>query len=113
LPGADPHKDVQMFDGRKWVEAKEPLPLGGTVGPWLACATEVAKAGIPVRLCGFAEGGQPISYWNNDAAGWKALSANIKAAGEGANVFLWYQGESDGAKYSNTDSETYQAKLKD
>ncbi len=111
LPGADPDPKVQMYEKRAWVEAKEPLPLGGTVGPWLACATEVAKEGIPIRLCGFASGGQPIKYWDEEAAGWKALSANIKMCGEGASVFLWYQGESDGV--DKTDAKTYEAKLKD
>jgi hypothetical protein len=111
LPGYDPNPLVQMFDGRKWVEAKEPLPLNGTVGPWLAAAVEVAKAGIPVRLCGFANGGMPISYWDDDQQGWKSLSANVKACGEGAGVFLWYQGENDGV--TSMDCETYQKKLKE
>jgi hypothetical protein len=111
LPGADPNPLVQMFDGRKWVEAKEPLPLGGTVGPWLAAATEVAKAGIPIRICGYASGGMPISHWDEEQGGWKSLSANIKAAGENAGVFLWYQGENDGV--TSMETETYQKKLKD
>ena len=111
LPGYDTNPLVQMFDGRKWVEAKEPLPLGGTVGPWLAAAVEVAKTGIPVRICGMASGGEPIANWDDDKGCWKALNANIRACGEGAGVFLWYQGENDGL--SDMETETYLKKLKE
>ncbi|MBI3828707.1 MAG: hypothetical protein HY291_04280 [Planctomycetes bacterium] len=95
LPGYEEHPLVQMFDGRKWIAAKEPLPLGGTVGPWMAAATETAKGGVGVKICGWASGGQPISLWEEAGGGWKSLSGQIRAAGKNAGVFLWYQGESD------------------
>lgn len=95
LPGYEEHKHVRMFDGDKWVTAKEPLPLGGTVGPWLAAATETAKAGLCVDICGWACGGKPIKIWEENGIGWKSLSEQILKAGKNAGVFLWYQGESD------------------
>lgn len=95
LPGYESHPNARMFAGGKWVEAAEPLPLGGTVGPWLAAAAETAKAGVGVRICGWASGGQPIKIWEEGGGGWQGLSASVRAAGKGAGVFLWYQGESD------------------
>ncbi len=109
LPGAESDPRVQMYSGKQWIPAKEPLPmLNGTVGPWLTAAVE-AKAAGTIRLTGYASGGQPISHWNDGQPGMNALNASIKEQGEGAGVFLWYQGENDGA--SGMDAKTYQTKL--
>ena len=127
LPGAAPDAGVRMWYNNQWVPAKEPLFLGGThwgsiqkkgpaapldggVGPWLTCATAVAKEGLSVRLCGYALGGAPISHWDEHQTGWKNLNACITECGEGAGGFLWYQGESDGI--ANMAGNTYQQKLK-
>lgn len=109
LPGYEGHALVQMFDGKGWIAAKEPLPLNGTVGPWLAAATETAKAGVGVRITGWAQGGQPIAIWDDKGAGWAALKKSIDASGQNAGVFLWYQGENDAV--SSTDPAVYQRKL--
>ncbi|MCZ7648651.1 MAG: sialate O-acetylesterase [Planctomycetota bacterium] len=112
LPGYDEHPQVQMFAGGKWAPAKEPLPLGGRVGPWLAAAVETAKAsGFGMKLTGWAQGGQPIGIWDEGGTGWRGLKASIQASGKNAGVFLWYQGESDAAKGLKQDE--YEAKLTD
>ncbi len=127
LPGCAPNPRVQMWYEHRWVQAQEPLFLGGThwggiqktdpkglleggVGPWMTAANDISKAGIAVRLCGHALGGQPISYWNDDEPGWRNLSKCIHECGEGAGVFLWYQGESDGL--ANSTCDAYLEKLK-
>ena len=113
LPGPNPDPKVQMFNGKQWVTAQEPLPsLNGSVGPWHAAALEVAaKGNLILRLMGYAEGGQPIKYWDEGQQGYTALAANIKQCGLGGGVFLWFQGESDAI--GGMDISTYQAKLKD
>lgn len=93
---ADPR--VTMFDPKtgKFITATEPLPMmGRDLGPWHAAALEVAEKGIPVRLTGSAYSGKPIAHWNDGQPGWTALTATVQKSGEGAAVFLWYQGESD------------------
>ncbi|MBI3830484.1 MAG: hypothetical protein HY291_13270 [Planctomycetes bacterium] len=111
LPGPDADPRVKMWNGKQFVEAKEPLAgMNGQVGPWHAAATDVAKAGIPVNLAGFAQGGMPIDYWDDKKAGWTSLAAAIKGGGEGAGVFLWYQGETDGM--NGMSENDYKAKLK-
>jgi hypothetical protein len=100
LPALAENPLVEAFDAQagKWVPAKDPLPGMGTdrLGPWHAAALEVAaKTGKPLRLTGFASGGQPISYFKSTAPGGKALLKSVKANGQGAGVFLWYQGETD------------------
>lgn len=105
---------VQTYDlaAKRWVTAKDPIPMlagNSGIGPWHAAGLDVAKAGIPVRLMGFASGGQPISFWDDGKSGLTSLTANIKACGEGARAFLWYQGESDGK--SGMDAKTYREKL--
>jgi len=113
-PGNDPNPLVQMFNGKSWVEAKEPLANMGaqdnSVGPWHTAALDVAKANLPVHLAGWASGGQPISIWDEKGAGWLGLAAAIKGAG-GGQVFLWYQGESD--TVGGMKCEEYQKKLQD
>jgi len=112
-PGAEGHEKVFAFDAasKKWVQAAEPLNLGGAVGPWLKAAAHIGKAGIPLRLTGYASGGQPIKHWDEKQSGATGLFAALQRDGINADVFLWYQGESDGKE--GMDAETYKAKLKD
>lgn len=109
--GMTPHPNVTMFDDGMWVEAREPLKvLGGTgVGAWMTAALVCAHAKYPIRLTGAAFPGQAIAYWDDGKPGWTALSERIKASGMGAEVFLWYQGESDAT--ARTPAATYQQKL--
>lgn len=116
LPALAENALVTVFDagGNKWVAAKDPLPGMGSsgFGPWHAAALEVvAKTGKPLRLTGFAEGGQPIDYFKSTANGGKALLKAIKTSGQGAGVFLWYQGETDAL--NKLDAAKYDAALKD
>lgn len=111
-PGYEEHALVQMSAGNKWVPAKEPLPLGGSVGPWLAAAVETAKAsGFGIKITGWASGGQPITIWEESGSGWRALSTAIKTSGKNAGVFLWYQGESDAMNKMKQDE--YETRLTD
>lgn len=110
---------VEIFDPAKgdWVQAAEPLvgmryedPTGNMgLGPWLQAALDVAgKSGTGIRLTGTGCDGQPLSFWAEGQDGWKVFSDRINKAGKGADVFLWYQGESDAL----ANSLTYQADLK-
>ncbi len=115
LPALAPNPLVEAFDAKagKWVPAKDPLPGMGTdrFGPWHAAALAVAaKTGRPLRLTGFAEGGQPIGYFKTTAVGGKALLKAVKTSGQGAGVFLWYQGETDAV--NRLDPDKYGAELK-
>ena len=123
LPGPDPDPAVEMYDEASgaWVPAKDPLPLdrlelkGGRkqscgVGPWQTAAVAVAKGtGKKIRIVGSANNGRAISFWDEGADGWKCLSEIIDKAGKNADVFLWYQGESDGLK--SVTQDTYLEKL--
>jgi len=115
LPALPANPLVEAFDPKagKWAPAQDPLPNMGTdrLGPWHAAALEVAaRTGTRLHLAGFAEGGQPISYFKSTAPGGKALLQSIKAHGAGAGVFLWYQGETDAL--NKLDPKTYQEELK-
>ncbi|MCW8133359.1 MAG: hypothetical protein KIS92_23655, partial [Planctomycetota bacterium] len=111
LPGPAADPNVQMWNGKAFVKAEEPLAnMQGKVGPWLFAATSVAKAGIGVKLAGFASGGQPIAFWDDGKPGWTALAAAANGGGKGAGVFLWYQGETDGSKSMSADE--YRKNLK-
>ncbi len=107
----DPRVTIWDAAARKWAPAADPLPGMGSkgFGPWHAAALGVAKYNVQIRLAGYAQGGQPISHWDEGQRGWRGLSASIKSAGKGAGVFLWYQGENDGA--TGMDAATYQKKL--
>ncbi len=114
--GHQPDPRVQIYDPAKraWAMAAEPLALlhGTGVGPWHSAALVVAQGGIKVGLTGFADPGKPIANWDPGAVDMVGLERSIhEQGGEGAGVFLWYQGESD----ANTamDTPTYQAKLRD
>lgn len=111
--GMTPHPNVTMFDDGMWIEAHEPLKvLGGTgVGPWLTAAVACAQAKCPIRLTGAAFPGQTIAHWDVGKPGWTALSERIRASGMGAEVFIWYQGESDAS--ARTSADVYQQKLTD
>ena len=116
LPGLEKDPLVEVFDGkaRQWAAAQDPLPGMNSegVGPWQAAGVEVAGvSGMQVRLTGFASGGQPISIWAPGAVGYNALMPIIQKNGKGADVFLWYQGESDANK--KTPPEEYRTKLKE
>ena len=116
LPGlaADPRVQIYDLKAKKWVPAKDPLPGMGSrgVGPWQAAGVEMAKAGVKVRMTGYARGGKPISHWDEQGRVWqKVMLKRIAAAGKGADAFLWYQGENDGCY--RMDAETYQKKLTD
>ena len=100
LPGPDPDPRVTMYVPRQasYITAQDPLPHMGTTGtgPWVAAAaTVVASQGDPIRMCGFASGGKPISFWDVGQPGHDGLFPVVRQAGQGASVFLWYQGESD------------------
>ena len=100
LPGPEPVPGVLMFDPKQkqFVMAQDPLPHMGTTGtgPWVAAAQVVEhELELPVRMCGFASGGKPISYWHQGQPGHKGLFPVIEQAGQKADVFLWYQGEND------------------
>jgi len=115
LPGPEPSRSVTMFDPRqkRFVVAQDPLPHMGTVGtgPWVAAAQHVSAAvEQPVRMCGFASGGKPIAFWHDGQPGHKGLFPVIEQAGQQADVFLWYQGESDSRRLTQTD---YQRELTD
>ncbi len=115
----DPNKPdprVTMFDIKsgKFVTAAEPFGMMGNIGlgPWHAAALEVAeKSNVPIRLTGSAYSGQPLSNWNDGQPGWNSLSLIVPKSGEGAGVFLWYQGESD-ALGGAALAEKYQENLK-
>ena len=99
LPGPKPNPQVRMFDPQEdtFVIAEDPLPQMGTVGvgPWVAAAQTVAvDSQSPIRMCGFASGGKPIAFWHPGNLGHNGLFPVIEKAGQGAEVFLWYQGES-------------------
>lgn len=125
LPGPDPDPAVEMFDEASgtWVPAKDPLPFdrlqlkGGKkqscgVGPWRAAASAVATGtGKKVRITGSANNGRDISFWDEGAQGWECLSEIIDKAGKNADVFLWYQGESDGLR--DVSEDEYLEKLTD
>lgn len=110
-PGPDPDPHVKMWNGQQFVQAEEPLPrMNGSVGPWLFAATSVAKAGVSIKMTGFAGGGQPISYWDEGKPGWTALAKQVNGGGKDAGVFLWYQGENDGS--TGMSEEEYRKNLK-
>jgi hypothetical protein len=116
LPALPPNPLVEAFDAKagKWIPAQDPLPNMGTdrLGPWHAAAVEFAAgSGRKLRLAGFAQGGVPISFYKAGGAGWKSLSASIKAGGARADAFLYYQGETDAVNRLAPDK--YVAELKD
>jgi len=115
LPGPQPSRSVSMYDPgqKKFVVAQDPLPHMGTVGtgPWVAAAQHVAAAvEQPVRMCGFASGGKPIAFWHAGQPGHQGLFPVIAQAGQQADVFLWYQGESDSRRLTQAE---YQRELTD
>lgn len=111
LPGPTPDPRVQIWNGRQFVQAEEPLAnMQGSVGPWLFAATTVAKAGVGVKIAGFASGGQPIEFWDEGKQGWNALIPQVNGGGKDAGVFLYYQGETDGSK--NMTEDDYKKHLK-
>ena len=99
LPGPEPIERVLHWNPTtsEFAVAQDPLPGMGTegTGPWVAAAQEAARGGVPVKMVGFASGGKPISYWHPGQSGDKGLMLRIAKAGQGAGVFLWYQGESN------------------
>lgn len=109
LPGPAAHSLVTMFDPQKadFVVAQDPLPHMGTtgVGPWVATArTVVETSQQPVRMVGFASGGKSLTYWLPGQPGHKGLFPVVEKAGQKADVFLWYQGESDtGGTYTTAE----------
>lgn len=108
LPGPLPDERVKMYapNLKKFVVAQDPLPNMGTVGvgPWVAAAQQVAKhQKTEIRMCGFASGGKPISFWHPGQPGYKGLFPVIQEAGQKADLFLWYQGENDTGGNLNTE----------
>ncbi len=100
LPGPAPDERITMYDPnlRKFVVAQDPLPSMGTVGvgPWVAAARQVVQEEkTTIRMCGFASGGKPISFWHPGEPGHRGLFTVIEKAGQKADLFLWYQGEND------------------
>lgn len=99
LPGPEGVSSAKFYDPNQaeFITAVDPLPgmeSTGT-GPWVAAAQTVASSGPAVNMVGFASGGQPIAYWHPGRPGHKGLFPRIEQAGQNADVFLWYQGESD------------------
>jgi len=113
LPGPPPDERVVMYDPKaaKFIVAQDPLPGIGTegTGPWVAAAQTVAPAVGKISLLGFASGGKPISYWHPEQPGFQGLMPRIDTAGQGAGLFLWYQGENNTA--IGTTLEEYQKEL--
>ena len=112
LPGPGPDPLVSMYNPTKDVFeiAQDPLPHMGTTGtgPWVAAAITVTdNSKRSVRMCGFASGGKPIEFWNPGAPGHQGLFPVIETAGQNADVFLWYQGESN-ATLKDTSNQYYQ-----
>ena len=115
LPGPAPDVRVKMFDPEtgEFIVAQDPLPGMGTTGtgPWVAAAQTAAASAGEISLLGFASGGKPIAYWHPGKPGFVGLMPRVERVGQGAGVFLWYQGESDcgsgmpGAKYIKELSE--------
>ncbi|MBL4884990.1 MAG: hypothetical protein JKY95_10710 [Planctomycetaceae bacterium] len=100
LPGPMPDARVTMYDPaqKKFVIAQDPLPFMGTsgAGAWVAAAQQVvSEHETQIRMCGFASGGKPISFWHPGEPGHRGLFPVIEQAGQQADVFLWYQGEND------------------
>lgn len=99
LPGPPADERVAMFNPEtgEFVVAQDPLPGMGTTGtgPWVAAAQTVAPLAGDILMLGFASGGKPISYWHPGNPGHVGLMPRIKKAGQGAGVFLWYQGENN------------------
>lgn len=123
LPGPEPDPRVMMYDvlsrdeirsTGKWSIAQDPMEsmMGSKgVGPWVSAAQEVVKqADASIRLVGSAWFGKPIQFWNPGEHGHVILMQRIRRAAQGAQVFLWYQGESDAAQWM--DMEIYLSELK-
>ena len=122
LPGPKAIDKVRMFavdEGRhdpgpgQWVTAEDPLPGMETwgVSAWVTAAQAVAQKGHKIDMLGYALGAQQISHWAPGSVGERKLFSRIQKHGEGAGVFLWYQGESD--TNSPEDAAAYQDKLTD
>lgn len=101
LPGPAADERVTMFDPKtgEFVVAQDPLPGMGTTGtgPWVAAAQAVAPLAGDITMLGYANGGKPISFWHPGKPGYVGLMPRIERAGQGAGVFLWYQGENNSA----------------
>lgn len=112
LPG---NELVKGWDAKTetWIPCNDPLPMigrRGQVGPWHAAALEVvARTNIEIHLTGRAEGGTSIKRWAPSGGTCPFLSPVLKKSGRGADVFLWYQGESD----VGMETALYQQKLKE
>jgi hypothetical protein len=65
-----------------------------------------------VRLTGAAGGGLGIDAWAPSAPLWLELKSAIANSGQGAAVFVWFQGESD-AVQGGPSIDSYGAKLTD
>ena len=120
LPGPKPIDEVRMFapdEGRHdpgpgpWETAKDPLPGMETrgVSAWVTAAQTVAQEGHNIDMLGYALGAQRISHWARGSVGETKLLSRIEKQGQGAGVFLWYQGESDTG--SPEDAAAYQDRL--
>jgi hypothetical protein len=112
--GPSPVEDVLMRLNDAWVPASDPLPFLKVepghdfchIGPWVTAA-QLVKKDKPIHLTGWARGGSEIRWWAPGEYGWAKLEPLIP---KGADVFLWWQGESDAVLYKDG---TYQASLED
>jgi hypothetical protein len=110
LPGPDPDKRVETFNGREWITAVEPL-CGGGVGPWHFAALDTAKI-TPVRIVnGGCHSGLPIEAWDPGKQPNGLLMAALKKHAAQTPILLFLQGESDGM--NGMDTPTYLGKLRD
>jgi hypothetical protein len=114
LPGPEPDPRVRVFHSKtgNWETAKDPLPgmMGGRVGPWLYAAIAVVQQkDLRLDLNALGIGGHVIGFWAEDQWLGQGLVKQIRQAGGGGGVFLWYQGESD----AGTPTTNYLAALKD
>ena len=108
---------IQWYDPRagKWTVLTGDLTgmtRTGRASPFHTAAWEAARAGRTVRMLGYSRGGAAIAHWlhQRENSGLKLLEQVVRPAGRNADVFIWYQGESDAAK-AEPDPAGYQRGL--
>ncbi|MCX7805626.1 MAG: sialate O-acetylesterase [Planctomycetota bacterium] len=122
-PGLPADPLVKTFDEKAgaWVPAGDPLPFSPAegkwsrqsrgIGPWRTAAQMVTGAtGKEIHLVGSTLNGTSIATWDDGQPGWALLSGVLGKHGKDAEIFLWYQGESDGI--NRTPPDVYLSKLK-
>lgn len=117
-----PSPSVSMWNTalRQWVPARDPLAFvipcpawvdanGRCVSAWPQMARRLVESGVQnVKLTGFAEGGLGIDAWSPGGEA-DAFWSTLESSAPHADVFVWFQGESDAAQGM---AEAYGAKLR-